>query len=219
MLGVTLAARTSLACLMLYSAWLLGLELSASQAQVRPYFSDLGGDEPLFGVNTTLSASLLGGAALLMAFAALSHARPGRMFLCSQAGLFALLAADDRFQLHERIGWRLGVSDHYVLLTWAVAELAFLAVLYRPTLVSRRAAALFMAGTALFGIMFVIDAFVPAAAPMRLSAEDLAKAWGAAMFFGFGWEMARHHLAAPAPPEKIAEETRCAEPETVRGLP
>ena len=187
-----------LAGLALYSIWLMALELTTSQAGVRPYFSDIEGSVALFGVNTTLSASLLGGAALLLAFAALSSDRAGRSFLLSQAAIFGLLAADDRFQLHERIGWRLGIGDHYVLLAWAVAELAFLAAFCRPALLTLKAALLFVAGASLFAIMFAVDAFVPAAAPMRLSIEDLAKSWAAAMFFGFAWETARDHLSTRA---------------------
>jgi hypothetical protein len=189
-----------------YSLALLVLEATTSQATVRPYFSDIGEDQPLFAVNTTISASLLAGAALLMLFAALSTSshgsrREGR-FLLSQAALFGFLAADDRFQLHERIGWRLGIPDHYVLFVWALLAALALAALHPPS-PPRRAVALYMAGASLFAAMFVIDAFAPAEAALRLSIEDLCKVWGAAMFFAFGWIAARHHLRGTGQAEPL----------------
>lgn len=196
-----LAGPFFLGSLAVYSAWLIGLEMRTSQAEVRPYFADIEGEVPLFAVNTTLSASLLAGAALLMLFAAVAGGQASRghhrAFLLSQSGIFGLLAADDRFQLHERIGWRLEIGDHYVLLTWGLAEAAALAAFCRPAFLNPRAAALFVAGGALFALMLALDALAPADARLRLSAEDLAKTWAAAMFFGFGWETARHRLATP----------------------
>ncbi|MGQ0589478.1 MAG: hypothetical protein ACT4N8_08095 [Sphingosinicella sp.] len=195
------------AMLAVYSMWLIGLEMGGSQAQVRPYFSDIEGAVTLFAVNTTLSVALLAGTALLLMFAATADApkRHGsRRFLVSLAALFALLAADDRFQVHERLGWRLGIPDHYVLVAWGLAGLALLAAYCRPVLVSPRAAVLFAAGAALFGASFAIDAFAASDAWLRLSLEDLAKSWGAAMFFAFGWESARFHLA-PEPASKSLE--------------
>lgn len=185
------------ALLAAYSLWLFGLEMSSSQAQVRPYFSDIGSEMALFGVNTTLSVALLAGAALLLLFAGTAGNRQldrGRLFLMSQAALFAFLAADDRFQLHERIAWRLGIRDHYVTLAWAVAELGLLVALWRPTLHPLRVTFLFLAGGALFMVSFLVDALAGTDTWLRLSAEDLAKTWGAAMFFYFGWEVARFHL-------------------------
>ena len=201
---------TCLALLAAYSLWLIGLEMSTSQAQVRPYFSDIEGEVALFAVNTTLSAALLAGSALLLLFAGTRDeggSEKRRFFLLSQAALFGLLAADDRFQVHERAAWRLGVADHYVTFVWALSELALLAAFCRPALLTVRATILFLAGAALFALSFLIDAFAGADAWLRLSAEDLAKTWAAAMFFGFGWEMARFHLrpaAMPAPPVQAA---------------
>lgn len=191
------------ALLAAYSLCLVGREMSSSQAQVRPYFSDIGSETALFGVNTTLSVALLGGAALLLLFAATAGDRQrdsSRLFLLSQAALFAFLAADDRFQLHERIAWRLGVGDHYVTLAWAIAELGLLAALWRPTLLPLHVTFLFLAGGAMFVVSFLVDALAGADTWLRLSVEDLAKTWGAAMFFNFGWETARFHLRATSVP-------------------
>lgn len=188
-----------LSLLVAYSGSLVWVELNTSQAYVRQYFTDIEGDVLFYAVNTTLSVFLLAGTSLLLSFAAL--AGPGavgnvRPFLLSQAAMFGLLALDDRFQLHERLGYRLGVPDHYVMLAWAAAEAILLLLFCRPRHVTARMAVLFLAGTAFFALMMVFDALVPADAILRLSIEDLAKSWGAAMFFGFGWEAARDHLQA-----------------------
>lgn len=184
--------------LAVYSAALVSIELATSQNHVRQYFTDIEGDVLFFAVNTTLSVSLLAGAALLMGFAALTRSGEGGWpFLLSQGTMFGLLAFDDRFQLHERIGYRLGIGDHYVMLVWAAAELALLGLYCRRRHVTVRMAAFFLAGAGCFALMMVFDALVPHDMVLRLSIEDLAKTWGAAMFFGFGWEGARFHLRQP----------------------
>lgn len=186
--------------LAVYSIVLGVIELRTSQDFVRHFFTDIEGEVLFHAVNTTLSAGLLGGAALLLAFASLSGGETvgarARSFLLSQSAMFGLLALDDRFQLHERIGYRLGVADHYVMLVWAATELALLALFCRPQFVTVRMAALFVAGTGCFGLMLVFDALVPHDMVLRLSIEDLAKAWGAALFFAFAWVAAQFHLDA-----------------------
>jgi hypothetical protein len=55
---------------------------------------------------------------------------------------------------------------------------------------------------------------------MRLSAEDLAKTWGAAMFFGFGWDMAGFHLhAKPVAAADDAKATRSGRARTAPAEP
>lgn len=181
-----------------YSAALLWTELRTSQAYVRQFFTDIEGDVLFYAVNTSLSIFLLAGAGLLLIFAALTGNVGGtgraRPFLLSQGAMFALLAFDDRFQLHERIGYRLGIGDHFVMLGWAVAELVLLVLFCRPRHLTIKMAAFFAAGTFCFGLMMVFDALMPSGMVLRLSIEDLAKTWGAAMFFAFGWHAARLHL-------------------------
>ncbi|WP_332811474.1 hypothetical protein [Sphingomonas sp.] len=206
--------RAGFALLTIYSLWLISFEMSSSQAQVRPYYSDIGSELAFFAVNTTMSVAFLAGAALLLLFAGTANPDQrdkGREFLLSQAALFAFLAADDRFQLHERIGWRLGIGDHYVTFAWALAELGLLAAYWRPALIPWRATRLFLAGGALFTVSFLVDALANGDALLRLSAEDLAKTWGAAMFFSFGWETARFHLRTKAvPPPRVTAPMPCA---------
>jgi hypothetical protein len=204
---VKLTSRIFCSLLAVYSVLLLWTEWRTSQDHVRQYFSDIEGEVLFHAVNTSLSASLLAGAGLLLAFAALAQrrggAKAGRPFLLTQAAMFGLFAFDDRFQLHERLGYRLGVPDHYVMLVWAVAELILLGLYCRPEHVTRRMVILFVAGTAWFAVMLFIDAVVPHDLVLRLSAEDLAKAWGAAMFFWFGWEAARFHLLGEGGPIRL----------------
>lgn len=188
-----------LGALAAYSATLLIIELTTSQAYVRPWFTEIDGDVMFYAVNTSLSVALLAGAALLLLFAAAvteddPAGRDARPFLVSQAVMLALFAFDDRFQLHERLGWRLGIGDHFVLLGWAAIEMLLLALFCRPRHLTVRAVVLFCAGSALFLIMLAIDALVPAMTVGRLSVEDLAKTWGGAMMFGFGWETAQFHI-------------------------
>lgn len=183
------------ALLVAYSAALLVTELRTSQDHVRQYFTDIEGDVLFYAVNTTLSVFLLAGTALLLLFGALAGpGRDARPLLLTQAGMFGLFAFDDRFQLHERLGYRLGVADHYVMLAWAAAEVVLLLLFWRARHVTPRMALFFLAGTLLFAVMLFFDALVPHDMTLRLSIEDLAKSWGAAAFFGFGWEAARFHL-------------------------
>ncbi len=193
-----ITVRFFLLALVAYSATLMGIELTTSQDFVRQYFTDIEGDVAFYAINTTLSTFLLAGAALLLMFAALSgdareQAR-ARWFLISQAGMFAFLAFDDRFQLHEAIAYRIGIGDHFVMLAWVAIEAAFVFGLCRLNRVTLRMAALFVVACGFFTVMLVFDAVVPHDMILRLSIEDLAKTWAAALFLGTGWYAARFHI-------------------------
>lgn len=89
-----------------YSEVLMAYELSTSQAAVRPFFSDIPlKDERLFGINTTLSTSLLWATGLCftiaLSFSDASTDRKSLLFFASQVVLFGYLGADDRSQGHE----------------------------------------------------------------------------------------------------------------------
>lgn len=186
----------------IYTALLIGLEATTSQQAVRPYFSDIEDVSPLFGINTTVSTFLLAGSALLMLFAASTAHHPQwrqrRHFMLSQGLVFGFLAADDRFQIHERIGFWLDISDSIVMMAWALIELACLALLFRPQFAPWRAIAFFASGVFLFGMMFVIDTFGAGQGFLRLSLEDLAKTWAGVMFLGAAWVTAEFHFAQAA---------------------
>lgn len=193
-----IAVGIFLLALVAYSATLMAIELTTSQDYVRQYFTDIEGDVAFYAINTTLSTFLLAGAALLLIFAALSgetrKTPPARLFLTSQAGMFAFLAFDDRFQLHEALAYRIGIGDHFVMLTWVAIEAALVFALCRLDRVTLRMAALFAAACGFFALMLVFDAIVPHDMILRLSIEDLAKTWAAALFLGAGWYAARFHL-------------------------
>ena len=187
-----------LAALGVYTVALLWIEFATSQAHVRHYFSDVETSRPFFAINTTLSVSLLWGTALAFAFAARSAMRRGAQpaFYVSQAALFWWLGFDDRFKVHERIGFRLDVGDHYVLLAVGAAQAASLALLGGRRHLHGRALWFLAAGVALSVAMLGLDALAPHDMRLRLSLEDLAKTWAAVAFFAFGWTYVERELAA-----------------------
>lgn len=181
----------SLALLAIYSCVLIGVELTTSQDYVRNYFSDVEGPVPFYAINTTLSVCLLWGTALLFAVCVTcTECRHGtgwlRYFFASQALVFGYLALDDRFKVHERVAFRLGIGDHFILLAVAVFQVLCLLSAW-PTL-SARAKRYLLGGASLFVLMLFFDACVPHDMVLRLSIEDLAKTWATVCFFLFGWE-------------------------------
>ncbi len=193
-----IAAIGALLGLLVYSFSLILVELATSQDHVRLYFTDIEGDVPLYAINTTLSAFLLSGSALLLIFAALASRTKGmersRLFMLLQAGMLLLLAFDDRFQLHEAIAWRLDVGDHYVMSAWAMLQVVLLVFVCRPEIVTLRSTLQFVLGGGFFIIMMIFDVFVAHDAILRLSIEDLSKTWAAAFFLAASWNMARFQL-------------------------
>ncbi|MEM6459075.1 MAG: hypothetical protein AAF710_06760 [Planctomycetota bacterium] len=188
-----------------YSVALLAIELATSQEHVRNYFTDLEGPVVLYGVNTTLSVSLLWGCGLLCGVAVYLRGddRPwatrGGRFLCLQAALLAYLGLDDRFLIHERIDGLTGLSNAVVLGGVGVAQLAVL-VWYRAEWDSAAARRCLIAAASLFLVMMVIDALGPAGMVLRLSVEDLCKTWSAFFLFLFGCEIVRQQHAVSEQP-------------------
>jgi hypothetical protein len=179
--------------LIAYSLFLFCLEWSTSQAAVRPYFDEIKGPVRFFAINTSLSVFLLLGTSLLF-FATLTltpsvEALREKAFLFSQVCVFAYLGFDDRFRIHERIGVKLGIDDHYVLLLLAALNGLSLLLLGRQYLFRLRTLIPLIFGCAAFGVMTVIDGFVPVDAKVRLSVEDLLKVWGGFGFLVFSWSV------------------------------
>lgn len=207
------------AVLITYTVVLLCVEWNTSQDYVRNYLSDIEGPVPFYGVNTTLSVALLWGTALLFAVCAtcISDAPDSwtlRLFFLSQLAVFAYLGLDDRFKLHERVAWRLGIPDHYILIVVALIEVTMLATVGRKVLKGRAGTCLLIA-SALFGFMLYVDACLPHDMRMRLSIEDLAKTWASFFFFLFAWYVFRqclHQFQSSVPVE--AEARRPFEPRT-----
>ncbi len=192
--------------LLVYSAVLIGIELATSQAYVRNFFTDIEGPVPFYAVNTTLSVALLWATALLFVILiAWAEGRPElareRWFYFSQAWVFAVLGCDDRFLLHEKLSYRLGIGDHYVLLAIAALELAALWSWRRWRVLEDRAGKRLAVGAALFTAMIVIDGWFPHEMVLRLSLEDLLKTWAGLFFFLFGWQLLMERIRpTPAMP-------------------
>ena len=186
------------AVLVVYSGVLLVVEANTSQDFVRHYFSDIEGPRPFFAVNTTLSTFLLTGAAMLLVFVVFSGkddiSSHAKWFFSSQALILSFLAFDDRFQLHEALAYRIGIADHFVMASWAVAEVGLVIAFAKLADITVRAAILVALGGVFFAVMMVFDAVVAHDMTMRLSIEDLAKSWAAALFFAASWHLARFHL-------------------------
>jgi hypothetical protein len=188
------AGAAGFGVLAVYSAGLLAIEWSTSQDFVRNFFTDIEGPVPFYAVNTTLSVFLLWTAAVLFLVAAACTADDRgaarwRRFFLSQVCVFAFLGMDDRFKFHEWSARHLGIGDHWVLMAVAVAEAALLVLLGGALVWRSRSVLLLGAGTALFGVMFLIDACFPHDMVLRLSLEDLAKTWSAALFCLWAWSL------------------------------
>ena len=184
---------TFCAVLFIYSTLLVSLEWSTSQASVRPYFADISGPVHFYAVNTSLSVFLLGATGLLF-LVALSFTGPEsppreKLFYFSQACVFAYLAADDRFLLHEYIGKQLHIDDAFVLLSIGLTEAACLVCLGRSYLNKGKTLVPLVLASGLFGLMVLFDGFVPRDMTLRLSGEDLFKTWSCFCFLLFGWSV------------------------------
>ena len=110
-----------------------------------------------------------------------------KMFFLLQAIIFGYLALDERFMLHERIGFVLGIHDAILLLMVGVAELAVLYFFKQIGFSILKINKFILLAAVGFLIMLVIDAFGASRGFLRLSAEDLLKLW--AIFFLYQYAM------------------------------
>lgn len=209
-----------------YSVAILVTEWRTSQDHIRLYLDDIAGDVTFYLINTSLSVFLLASTALLAvvtlrvtptATATPSEVGDGsesdaahaslvrfRRFLWSQAAIFAFLALDDRFQVHEKVAGKIDIPDHFVLGSVAIAEVVFLLLWGPRSLLRETPGRWFVAGAGAFAVMMAIDAFGPEDGRLRLSAEDLMKTWAAWFFVLAAWTLFERQLARlkrPAPAE------------------
>lgn len=184
--------------LLIYSFAIISAELYGGQDYVRHYVSDIDGEVLLYGINTTLSTIILSITSYTFVICYLMQngtkviERNWHFFFASQAIIFAYLAMDERFMLHERIGYVLGIHDSIPLLFLAVVEFV---LLYNFGELTRRRSKEFkslMAAAICFSIMIIIDAFGPSKGLLRLSLEDLFKIW--AVFFLFRYSFCKFIL-------------------------
>ncbi len=178
--------------LAIYSLVMLAIEANTSQAYVRNYFSDIEGEAPFYGINTSISVFFLWATALLFI---ISHCylekseqnRTRGRFYLSQIVFFIYLGLDDRFKIHEGIGWRMDIADHYILMVAGIGQLLALVLWGRSTLEERSTFRYLCLGCVLSVAMLAIDMLAPEMMFMRLSIEDLCKTWAAFFFFLYGW--------------------------------
>jgi hypothetical protein len=182
-----------------YTLALLGIEYRFGQDYARNYFSDISGPVRFFAVNTTLSNFLLWAIALLF-FVCWLWARETRdepkrqLFYGFQVLIFAYLGADERFTLHEWLGYVLNCNDAWFLLAVGLLEVAVLVfpgeILKQP----RRAKLYLSVAVVLFGVMLLFDVFAPKRMLLRLSIEDLTKLWSDVFLLLFAWEICKQQL-------------------------
>ena len=102
--------------LTIYCIILISLEIHVSQDFVRNFFTDIKGDIPFYAVNTSLSVFLLAATSLIfivnLATLPQNKKTPNTIrFYRSQIILFAFLACDDRFLIHEYLGHLLNINE------------------------------------------------------------------------------------------------------------
>ena len=184
----------------LCSVGLLMMDVRFGQDYVRGFFSDIvpGTDyllpyQALFGINTTLTVSMLTGISLLFLFSASMgrhlNMRGSRMgFLWFQAVFFFYLACDERLLIHEKIGSLLSINDAIWILALGVVELLVLFSVGEVVRQSWRIKGWLIAAAASFAIMVCVDAFFPSQMRGRLALEDLSKTWAIVFLLIYAWQ-------------------------------
>ena len=183
----------------IYSIVLLLIEWQTSQDVVRQFVTDIESDVPFYAINTTLSVFLLWATALIfgvcLVFVDKVKQRRDYLFNLSQVIMFAYLGFDDRFLIHETIGFGLGRNDAYLILGLGLLEVGLLVVIgnlrQKPVVALR----FLFAAAVFFAMMVVIDAKFPSQMVLRLSLEELTKLWAGICLALFAWEILLYHIA------------------------
>lgn len=147
---------------------------------------------PIFaGFVTHLGVFVLVATSAITGFAAAIGVPHGKR-LAAVAVLSLMLAFDDMYLFHERIGpWLLGTSEEVVMLVYAIFALA-IAFQFRKSLFARAQLPLIFAGVALF-VSIVIDMDGGSGRSIVLI-EDLSKLAGYGLWAGFWLTFARADL-------------------------
>ena len=168
------------------------LEIFFGHDYIRYYLTDLKGEVLLYGINTTIATVLLALTSFVF-FLSYRHESEGdktskmSLFFLFQAIIFGYLALDERFMLHERIGYVLGIHDSIILLLVGVAELAVLFYFKQISMSILKINKYILIAALGFLIMIIVDVFGASRGFLRLSTEDLFKLW--AIFFLFQYAM------------------------------
>ncbi|MCP4360449.1 MAG: hypothetical protein GY796_20765 [Chloroflexi bacterium] len=181
----------------LYSIYLVAMEILVSQAFVRNYFTDIWEGVRFYAINTTLSVTFLWFTALLFVISAVciresTVNRKLYYFYLSQVIIFAYLGFDDRFLVHETLTDKFNINDGLFLVGIGMIEILLLLSVRKQ--LSSKMIWLLMIAAFFFGVMTLIDQFVPREAVPRLSLEDLSKTWANVFIFLFAWETCMQNI-------------------------
>lgn len=184
--------------LIIYSTVLLVLEWQTSQNFVRQFFTDIEGEVPFYAINTTFSVFLLWATALLFGVSLLCvnkmQQRQEYWFYLSQIIMFTYLGFDERFLIHETVGYWLGRNDAYLLLGLGFIEVGLLIWLGNLKAKPVTARYFLYAAAVFFAMMVIIDAKFPSQMVLRLSLEELTKLWADMCLALFAWEILVQHV-------------------------
>jgi len=197
-----------LALLLSYSIALVSVEYLYGQECVRGYFSDIstGKDfplpyRPLFGINTTITVSMLIGIVLLFLVALVtteSAGRPQRRpgFAWSQVFFFLYIACDERLLIHEKMGVFLQIQDALILAGLGGLELILLFWLGRLLQQPWRLKAWLLLAAVCHGMMVIVDGCFPPMMMVRLAIEDLLKTWAIVFLLVYAWRYCMDEIRA-----------------------
>jgi len=184
--------KIAISLLAIYSIMLIFVELWTTQEYVRNYFTDISGPVFFYAVNTSLSVILFFATALMFSIClVMSEKVPNltieQKFYISQVVLFVYLGLDDRFLIHDLVLPHVGINGDYVLAVLAVLEGMILLKLGNVLNKNKPTKTYFFLAV-LFGLlMFIADLLLPPELVLRLSMEDLCKAWTAFFLLLFAW--------------------------------
>ena len=178
----------------LYSICIIAIELSSGQPEVRHYLTDIRGPVLLYGLNTSLTTILL----ILTAYnfwlgwkrnnSKEIYGFDDRNYFLLQSLIFIYLALDERFMIHERAAFVLGIHDAFPLIGVAVVEL-FVLWKFQALNPDKPGRRLIYISATLFALMMLIDAFGGSDRVLRLSLEDLTKLWAIFCLFLYSWRV------------------------------
>ena len=194
----------------LYSVTLALIDIQLGQDAVRGYFSDIitGTDYSLphrafFGINTTLSVSMLIGTALIFLVSLGLEQRRGNkgrpvLFQWSQVLIFLFLACDERLLIHEKVGAVLQVEDALVIAGLGFIELGLLFFVGNVMQQPWKMKGWLILAAICFTLMVGIDGLLPSDMSGRLALEDLSKMWAVLFLLIYAWQYCMESASDPS---------------------
>jgi hypothetical protein len=180
--------------LILYSSFIVLTEFFQGQDAVRHYVTDIKGEAPFHGVNTTLTTIILVltaynfGLSFLKLNSDTKKHNKTLLFAATQFFIFLILAFDERFMLHESIGDYFGRGYSLFHMVIALIELGVFMYCKQIKWPETKGDYYLIIGGFLFVIMTIIDSFGASRGLMRLSLEDISKFWAIAFLFMYSYQ-------------------------------